>query len=360
MIKLASLTLCAALLAPAGALAATHNLGARIDYAQQVGCLVPSSARGTATATLDDVTGSFSYTVTFGNNAPAFDDGLLNGGAAELSAHFHGPAAPGFTASPVAPIAVGSPVSATVTLTGVQITQVLGGLWYVNIHSVACVGGEIRGQLLLGDFDGDGIPDADDSCPTVVNTGSDSETDPQLAFACTGLGTPYSVCTGPGTTTAGDGVDAACDTCPDHLNPVIASPAGAANRTRVSGQLDDDGDGVGNRCDFDHDQVGLFISPSDFAQAVDTQLRAFPSVGNSDCGLNIDPVFAMLPCGVFDHDSIGLFPSPVDFMFDVERQSAGLVQNGPSCGAACTPAFGGAIGSGTETLGKAICDGPRC
>ncbi len=223
---------------------------------------------------------------------------------------------------------------------------------WTNVNAqLACAG---------GDFDGDGIPDAGDSCPTVVNTGSDSETDPQLALCCTGVGTPYSFCTGPGTTTAGDGVDAACDTCPDRLNPVIAAPAGALNRTRVSGQLDDDGDGFGNRCDFDHDQTGLFISPSDFAQATKTAGDVFPSVGGSNCGLNLDPVFAMLPCGVFDHDSIGLLPSPLDFALDVEQQGGGLVQNGPSCGAACTPPFGGAIGSGTEIFGKAICDGPRC
>ncbi len=217
-------------------------------------------------------------------------------------------------------------------------------------------------QVQIGaDFDGDGIPDADDSCPTVVNTGSDSETDPQLAFGCTGLGTPYSFCTGPGTASPGDGVDAACDTCPNLQNPVIASPTGAPNRTRVSGQLDDDGDGVGNRCDFDYDQQGLFISPVDFAQAVKTAADAFPSVGNSNCGLNVDPIFAMLPCGVFDHDSLGLFPSPFDFSLDAGIQGGGgFVPNGPSCGAACTPAFGGAIGSGTEILGKAICDGPRC
>ena len=233
-----------------------------------------------------------------------------------------------------------------------SLRQYMTDRWTNVSAQVACAG---------GDFDGDGIPDADDSCPTVVNTGSDSETDPQLALGCTGLGTPYSFCTGPGTASPGDGVDAACDTCPDLQNPVIAAPAGAANRTRVSGQLDDDGDGVGNRCDFDYDQLGLFISPVDFAQAVKTATDAFPSVGNSNCGLNVDPIFAMLPCGVFDHDSLGLFPSPFDFSLDVAIQvGGGFAPNGPSCGAACTPVFGGAIGSGTEILGKAICDGPRC
>ena len=120
-----------------------------MDVAQATTCAV-SSAQGTTTATLDDVTGVFSYTVSFGNNAPDFNDGLLNGDAAETAAHFHGPAAPGFTAPPIVTIPLGSPVSGTapLPLTAPQITDVLAGLWYVNIHSLACGSGEIRGQLL--------------------------------------------------------------------------------------------------------------------------------------------------------------------------------------------------------------------
>jgi len=149
VIKLASLTLSMALLAPAAALAATHHFAtASIDEAQETLCPLVSTANGATTATLDDVTGSFSFTVSFGNNAPAFNDGELHNGVTESAAHFHGPAAPGATANVQVGIGLGSPVSLTVTLTPVQITQVLGGLWYVNIHSTDCGLGEIRGQLL--------------------------------------------------------------------------------------------------------------------------------------------------------------------------------------------------------------------
>ncbi len=147
MLKLASLTLSVALLAPVAALATVHNLAASADAAQEVP-FCGSSAQGTATVTLDDVSGLFSWTVTFGNNAPAFDNGSLDQGA-QNGAHFHGPALPGFTAGVVVPISLGSPVSATATLTAPQIADVLNDLYYLNLHSTGCGLGEIRGQLLV-------------------------------------------------------------------------------------------------------------------------------------------------------------------------------------------------------------------
>ena len=74
---------------------------------------------------------------------------------------------------------------------------------------------------------------------------------------------------------------------------------------------------------------------------------------NFTCGAGND-----LRRGLFDHDGTGLFVSPADFAADVGKQ--GFQQNGPSCGAACTPPLSGTLGSGFEILGKAICDGPAC
>ncbi len=181
------------------------------------------------------------------------------------------------------------------------------------------------GQPGSEDFDGDGICDADDSCPTVVNAGADPD---------------------------GDGVDSACDTCPTVANPVFTFTL-PATRTLISGQFDDDGDGVGNACDFDYDQLGLFISPGDFAQAAAS--RGFLAVANFTCGSS-----GTLLCGLFDHDGVGSILSPADFAADVAKAAEIPPLNGPSCGAACTPPFSGAIGSGFEVFGKAICEGPAC
>ncbi len=106
--------------------------------------------------------------------------------------------------------------------------------------------------------------------------------------------------------------------------------------------------------DFDYDQIGTFVSPADFAQAVASQ--GFSPVANFSCGSASD-----LLCGLFDHDGVGSVLSPGDFAADVLKADPSTSPlNGPSCGVACTPPLGGAIGSGTEVLGKAICEGPAC
>ena len=66
-------------------------------------------------------------------------------------AHIHGPAVPGQNAG----IAVGfsgnlaSPIQGETKLTPQQVTQLTSGQWYVNLHTAANPGGEIRGQLRL-------------------------------------------------------------------------------------------------------------------------------------------------------------------------------------------------------------------
>ena len=46
----------------------------------------------------------------------------------------------------IAPTA--SPLSGTATLTDAQIADLNAGKWYVNVHTAANKGGEIRGQLM--------------------------------------------------------------------------------------------------------------------------------------------------------------------------------------------------------------------
>jgi hypothetical protein len=63
--------------------------------------------------------------------------------------HFHGPAQPGANAGVVVPFAgpLASPIIGSATLTPTQLEQVKAGLWYVNLHTAANPGGELRGQV---------------------------------------------------------------------------------------------------------------------------------------------------------------------------------------------------------------------
>lgn len=98
-----------------------------------------TAGTGEALATLDTAKKELTYTVTFQN---------LSGPA--TAAHFHGPAAPGANAGVA--VAIGnnptSPAHAAVTLTDAQIADLEAGKWYVNVHTAANPGGEIRGQVL--------------------------------------------------------------------------------------------------------------------------------------------------------------------------------------------------------------------
>jgi hypothetical protein len=97
-----------------------------------------STGSGDLLATLDTSTKTLSYTLTFsGLTGPA------------TAAHFHGPAAPGANAGVA--VAIGkaptSPVTGKATLTAPQIADLEAGKWYVNVHTAANPGGEIRGQV---------------------------------------------------------------------------------------------------------------------------------------------------------------------------------------------------------------------
>ena len=65
------------------------------------------------------------------------------------AAHFHGPAEAGKNAGVAVaiPNATSSPVDGSATLTDAQAADLVAGKYYINVHTAANPGGEIRGQV---------------------------------------------------------------------------------------------------------------------------------------------------------------------------------------------------------------------
>jgi hypothetical protein len=121
--------------------AATQHFHAMLTAKAEV---PPTTGKGTGTfaAALDTTTKVLTYTLTF--------DGLTGPATA---AHIHGPAAKGANAGVVVPLGSGaptSPLSGTTTLTAAQVKDLESGKDYVNVHTDANKGGEIRGQVVHG------------------------------------------------------------------------------------------------------------------------------------------------------------------------------------------------------------------
>ncbi len=98
---------------------------------------IDSEGTGTGEFTFDPADNTLDYTITYAG---------LTGPAG--AAHIHGPADPGGNAPPVVPFAdAASPITGTATLTDQQVTELMDGKYYVNVHTAAHGGGEIRGQI---------------------------------------------------------------------------------------------------------------------------------------------------------------------------------------------------------------------
>ena len=99
---------------------------------------VPGDGKGSAELTYDTASKKLTWKVTFSG---------LSGAA--TAAHFHGPAEPGKNAGVAVPIpGTASPLEGSATLTDAQAADLTGGKWYVNVHTAANKGGEIRGQVV--------------------------------------------------------------------------------------------------------------------------------------------------------------------------------------------------------------------
>jgi hypothetical protein len=124
-----------------GARAQTVQFNATLDGTSEV---PPnqSKASGKATASLDRGTKVLTYDITY--------EGLSGPPSAM---HFHGPAAAGQNSGVQVPIPapLASPVhGVTPALTDQQVQQLMNDKWYVNVHTKANPGGELRGQLAHG------------------------------------------------------------------------------------------------------------------------------------------------------------------------------------------------------------------
>jgi len=103
---------------------------------------VETSGKGTADITWDAATRVVTWAVTYSGMS----------GTATM-AHFHGPADKGKNGPVVVWLSkqgaqATSPFSGEATLTPEQAQQFAAGEWYVNVHSQAHPGGEIRGQVM--------------------------------------------------------------------------------------------------------------------------------------------------------------------------------------------------------------------
>ena len=96
-----------------------------------------SKAAGTADVTSDTNSKKLGWRINYsGLTGPA------------TMAHFHGPAEAGKNAPVVIPITpASSPSEGSVTLTDTQAADLMAGKMYINVHTDAHKGGEIRGQV---------------------------------------------------------------------------------------------------------------------------------------------------------------------------------------------------------------------
>jgi uncharacterized iron-regulated membrane protein len=118
----------------ASAYAAEETYKATLNGASEVPP-VQSSATGAATVNVDTASKKVSWSVTYTGLTPA-------------AAHIHCGAAAGANAGVAVPLTAGpSPMTGSGAMTDGQLADLQGGKCYVNIHTAANKGGEIRGQL---------------------------------------------------------------------------------------------------------------------------------------------------------------------------------------------------------------------
>jgi hypothetical protein len=117
----------------------TASISAKLSSANEVPANT-STGTGMLDASFNKDTSILTWTVSYSGMT-----GPVSAG------HFHGPAMAGANAG----VALGftgsmdSPIKGSATLTAAQAADLLAGKWYVNLHTAANKGGEIRGQATV-------------------------------------------------------------------------------------------------------------------------------------------------------------------------------------------------------------------
>ena len=116
--------------------AAQWMMSCSIDGSQEVGP-TGSPGFGSGSFIIDDVANTVDYNITWGGTI-----------GTETAAHFHGYAPAGVNAGVRSALPLGSPKIGTWNANATDISNILAGMIYVNIHTTAFGGGEIRGQVI--------------------------------------------------------------------------------------------------------------------------------------------------------------------------------------------------------------------
>jgi hypothetical protein len=114
-----------------------EKMKATLDGASEVPANT-TAGKGTADIDYDAASKKLTWKLTYsGLTGPA------------TAAHFHGPAEAGKNAGVAVAIpgATASPAEGSATLTDAQAADLIAGKYYVNVHTAANPGGEIRGQV---------------------------------------------------------------------------------------------------------------------------------------------------------------------------------------------------------------------
>ncbi len=137
----------------------------------------PGSGRAVVTWTF--ATGVVTYSIdAFGLSAPI------------TAAHIHGPAARGAAAPPIVALPTSLPGSGSFSPDPATLRQLEDGQLYINLHTAAFPGGELRGQI---DGLGSACPppaDAGSDAPRGVDAGVSGDDDDKGCHGCAGSSAP--------------------------------------------------------------------------------------------------------------------------------------------------------------------------